>query len=98
MANNNNNKLTPADSWCRTKACEEVKYTFKWVIDKFRDRPEENAQVNVIGMNVEFCQAPRPGQVQRFQSKTNSKLKFQSHNLNSRDLEGHYQPPTTKLF
>ena len=54
MANNNNNKLTPADSWCRTKACEEVKYTFKWVIDKFRDRPEENAQVNVIGMNVEF--------------------------------------------
>ena len=54
MANNNNNKLTPADSWCRTKACEEVKYTFKWVIDKFRDRPEENDQVLIIGINVEF--------------------------------------------
>ena len=50
---NNNDELPLTDSWCRTKACEEVKHTFTWIIDKFRDRPEENAQVNVIGMNFE---------------------------------------------
>ena len=65
----------------------------------------------------QYCQAPGPaqGQVQgqvrsrarsmsRFMFTTNSKLKFQSHNLKSRDLERHYNqmshppPPTTKLF
>ena len=51
---NNNDELPPTDSWCRTKACEEVKYTFTWIIDKFSDRPEENAQVNITGMNVDF--------------------------------------------
>ena len=59
--------------------------------------------------NLSNCQAPGTGQVQiqvmplssfmsRFKSTTNSKLKFQSHNLKSRDLERHYNqmshPPT----
>ena len=54
-----------------------------------------------------YCQAPGPGQVQvqvmpwsRSKSTTNSKLKFQRHNLKSKDLERHYNqmspthPPT----
>ena len=38
---NHNVKMPWIDSWCRTKAGEEVKFTFAWTIERFSERPEE---------------------------------------------------------
>ena len=38
---NDNVKMPRIDSWCRTRAGEEVKFTFAWTIERFSERPEK---------------------------------------------------------
>ena len=51
MSNNEENLSSNSDSfdsWCRTNGDEEVKYSFRWTIERFSKRQEENGQVILI--------------------------------------------------
>ena len=59
--------------------------------------PQQESRIVKLQVQVQVQVMPWSRSMSKFKSTTNSKLKFQSHNLKSRDLERHYNQmsPTT---